>query len=76
MDLVDVFAVPTDLPPSDHRWNNASHQAAAGAGGTDHWDSFGEPWLVGLVMVYYFRWNRMKMKNLFFFFFYMKLCFL
>lgn len=71
MDLVDVFAVPTDLPPSDHRWNNASHQAAAGAGGTDHWDSFGEPW-VGLVMVYYFRWNRMKMKNLFFSF-YMKL---
>ncbi|XP_014194883.1 epsin-3 isoform X3 [Haplochromis burtoni] len=54
MDLVDVFAVPTDLPPSDHRWNNASHQAAAGAGGTDHWDSFegsrvpraDSPWMV------------------------------
>ncbi|XP_006791407.1 epsin-3 isoform X4 [Neolamprologus brichardi] len=54
MDLVDVFAVPTDLPHSDHRWNNASHQAAAGAGGTDHWDSFegsrvpraDSPWMV------------------------------
>ncbi|CAN9505638.1 unnamed protein product [Ophioblennius macclurei] len=39
MDLVDVFAVPAEQPPSDHRWNNTAHQAAAAAGGTDPWDS-------------------------------------
>ncbi|XP_069005074.1 epsin-3 isoform X1 [Embiotoca jacksoni] len=39
MDLVDVFAVPSDSRPSDQRWNNAPQQAAAGAGGTDPWDS-------------------------------------
>lgn len=42
MDLVDVFAVPTDAPPIDSRWNNAAPRAAAGAGGTDPWDSLGE----------------------------------
>ncbi|KAM6904828.1 epsin-3 [Xenentodon cancila] len=55
MDLVDVFAVPADPPPGDHRWNNASHQIAASAGGTDPWDSLEEsaqipradsPWMV------------------------------
>ncbi|XP_023131457.2 epsin-3 isoform X2 [Amphiprion ocellaris] len=55
MDLVDVFAVPTDRLPSDHGWNNAPHQAAAaGAGSTDPWDSLGStnipradsPWMV------------------------------
>ncbi|KAM9745047.1 epsin-3 isoform 1-T1 [Menidia menidia] len=41
MDLVDVFAVPSDAPPSNHRWNNAPRQAAAAAaaGGSDPWDS-------------------------------------
>lgn len=42
MDLVDVFAVPLDPPPSDQNWNNAPYQAAARAGGTDPWDSLGE----------------------------------
>ncbi|XP_042360354.1 epsin-3 isoform X2 [Plectropomus leopardus] len=41
MDLVDVFAVPADPPPSGLRWNNAPHQAAAPLGGTDPWDSLG-----------------------------------
>ncbi|XP_031168244.1 epsin-3 isoform X1 [Sander lucioperca] len=39
MDLVDVFALPLDQPPSDNRWNNATHQAAACPGSTDPWDS-------------------------------------
>ncbi|XP_014855926.1 PREDICTED: epsin-3 isoform X6 [Poecilia mexicana] len=39
MDLVDIFAVPKDAPPSDIRWDNPSHQAAAGARATDPWDS-------------------------------------
>ncbi|XP_020511053.1 epsin-3 isoform X1 [Labrus bergylta] len=39
MDLVDVFAVPSDPPPVDHQWNNNQHQAAARLGGTDPWDS-------------------------------------
>ncbi|XP_056262072.1 epsin-3 isoform X2 [Pseudoliparis swirei] len=39
MDLVDVFALPSDPPPSDHRWNNAPRQAAAHPGSTDPWDS-------------------------------------
>ncbi|TKS92046.1 Epsin-3 EPS-15-interacting protein 3 [Collichthys lucidus] len=39
MDLVDVFAVPAEQPPSNHQWNNAPHQAAARLGGTDPWDS-------------------------------------
>lgn len=43
MDLVDVFAVPSDQPPSDPRWKNAPRQAAARLGGTDPWDSLGEP---------------------------------
>ncbi|XP_041633589.1 epsin-3 isoform X2 [Cheilinus undulatus] len=38
MDLVDVFAVPSDQPPVD-RWSNAPHQAAARVGGADPWDS-------------------------------------
>lgn len=36
MDLVDVFAMPSE-PPSDRPWN-ASHP-----GDTDPWDSLGEP---------------------------------
>ncbi|XP_015254017.1 PREDICTED: epsin-3-like isoform X1 [Cyprinodon variegatus] len=50
MDLVDIFAVPADAPPSDIRWNNTSQQAAAGA--TDPWDSLDNipradsPWMV------------------------------
>uniref|UniRef100_A0A8C2ZN60 Epsin 3a n=1 Tax=Cyclopterus lumpus TaxID=8103 RepID=A0A8C2ZN60_CYCLU len=43
MDLVDVFALPSDPPPSDHGWNNAPRQAAAHPGSTDPWDSMGEP---------------------------------
>lgn len=39
MDLVDVFALPPDKPPSDHRWNATPHQAAAHPGSTDPWDS-------------------------------------
>ncbi|XP_035510766.1 epsin-3 isoform X1 [Morone saxatilis] len=39
MDLVDVFAVPSDQPASDHRWNDPPHQAAARLGGTDPWDA-------------------------------------
>ncbi|XP_063760145.1 epsin-3 isoform X2 [Eleginops maclovinus] len=39
MDLVDVFALPSAQPPSDHRWNNAPHQAAAPLGIRDPWDS-------------------------------------
>ncbi|XP_029945816.1 epsin-3 isoform X2 [Salarias fasciatus] len=55
MDLVDVFAVPTEPPPSDHRWNNTPQPAAAAAGGTDPWDSLegsgfvpraDSPWMV------------------------------
>ncbi|XP_043955775.1 epsin-3 isoform X4 [Gambusia affinis] len=52
MDLVDIFAVPKDAPPSDIRWNNTSHQAAAGARATDPWDSLDKtpradsPWMV------------------------------
>ncbi|XP_018560183.1 epsin-3 isoform X1 [Lates calcarifer] len=56
MDLVDVFAVPTDLPPpGDQRWNDAAQQAAARVGGTDPWDSLesststsrvDSPWMV------------------------------
>lgn len=42
MDLVDVFAVPFEEPPSDQRWN-AQNQAAASLGGADPWDSLGEP---------------------------------
>ncbi|XP_068433987.1 epsin-3 isoform X2 [Clinocottus analis] len=41
MDLVDVFALPSDPPPNDHRWNNAPRQAAAHPGNTDPWDSLG-----------------------------------
>ncbi|XP_017280935.1 epsin-3 isoform X2 [Kryptolebias marmoratus] len=52
MDLVDIFAVPADAPPIDNRWNNTSSRAAAGAGGTDPWDSLDNipradsPWMV------------------------------
>ncbi|XP_068574383.1 epsin-3 isoform X2 [Cebidichthys violaceus] len=41
MDLVDVFALPSDQPPSDPQWNNAPRQAAARPGSTDPWDSLG-----------------------------------
>ncbi|XP_019950064.2 epsin-3 isoform X2 [Paralichthys olivaceus] len=43
MDLVDVFAVPSDPPSTDHRRNNAAQPAAARPGGTDPWDSLGMP---------------------------------
>ncbi|XP_071778991.2 epsin-3 isoform X1 [Centroberyx gerrardi] len=39
MDLVDVFAVPSELPPSDSRWGGVQPQAAARLAGTDPWDS-------------------------------------
>ncbi|XP_054616150.1 epsin-3 isoform X1 [Dunckerocampus dactyliophorus] len=38
MDLVDVFAVPSDPPPSDHTWNKTSYQASIRTGGSDPWD--------------------------------------
>lgn len=40
MDLVDVFAVPAEVPPPEHHWGNASHQAVGGV--THPWDSIGE----------------------------------
>ncbi|XP_029996466.1 epsin-3 isoform X1 [Sphaeramia orbicularis] len=55
MDLVDVFAVPSDPPPRNHCWNSGPHQAAARVGGTDPWDSLDgssniprpdSPWMV------------------------------
>lgn len=45
MDLVDVFAVPAEQPPSDQRWI-AQNQAAAHLGATDPWDSLGETGVV------------------------------
>ncbi|XP_008327616.1 epsin-3 isoform X2 [Cynoglossus semilaevis] len=39
MDLVDVFAVPAEVPPPEHHWGNASHQAVGGV--THPWDSIG-----------------------------------
>ncbi|XP_068192560.1 epsin-3 isoform X6 [Antennarius striatus] len=39
MDLVDVFAVPSEQPPSYNDWNDGPHQAAARPRGTDPWDS-------------------------------------
>lgn len=39
MDLVDVFAVPSDPPPGNQQWNNAPHQAAACLGVAEHWDT-------------------------------------
>ncbi|KAF7659942.1 hypothetical protein LDENG_00290590 [Lucifuga dentata] len=39
MDLVDVFAVPADLPPSDHHWVDTPHHAAAQPAGGDPWDA-------------------------------------
>lgn len=41
MDLVDVFAVPAEQPPSEPRWVG-QNQAAAHLGATDPWDSLGE----------------------------------
>ncbi|KAM3863648.1 LOW QUALITY PROTEIN: epsin-3 [Diretmus argenteus] len=41
MDLVDVFAVPSEPPPSDNHWGNVQPQAAARLAGTDPWDSLG-----------------------------------
>ncbi|XP_026180846.1 radical S-adenosyl methionine domain-containing protein 1, mitochondrial isoform X2 [Mastacembelus armatus] len=55
MDLVEVFAVPSDPPPSGHRWNNASKQSAAYQRVRDPWDSLegntntsraDSPWMV------------------------------
>lgn len=42
MDLVDVFAVPSDAPPSDLNWGDVPHRAAARLGGVDPWDTLGE----------------------------------
>ncbi|XP_026234900.1 epsin-3 isoform X2 [Anabas testudineus] len=39
IDLVDVFALPSHLHPSEHHWNNTSRQAAASQQGADSWDS-------------------------------------
>ncbi|KAM4598658.1 epsin-3 isoform 2-T3 [Polymixia lowei] len=39
MDLVDVFAVPSDTPHDDNPWGDAQPQAAARLAGTDPWDS-------------------------------------
>uniref|UniRef100_A0A3Q2PJB4 Epsin 3a n=1 Tax=Fundulus heteroclitus TaxID=8078 RepID=A0A3Q2PJB4_FUNHE len=50
MDLVDIFAVPVEPPPSDIRWDSTSHRTAAGA--PDPWDSMDNvpradsPWMV------------------------------
>lgn len=41
MDLVDVFAVPAEQPPSEPQWVG-QNQAAAHLGATDPWDSLGE----------------------------------
>lgn len=41
MDLVDVFAVPAEQPPSEPGWVG-QNQAAAHLGVTDPWDSLGE----------------------------------
>ncbi|XP_076000260.1 epsin-3 isoform X2 [Genypterus blacodes] len=41
MDLVDVFAVPSEAPPSDHSWGDVPHRAAARPGGVDPWDTLG-----------------------------------
>ncbi|KAM9393728.1 epsin-3 isoform 2-T2 [Pholidichthys leucotaenia] len=56
MDLVDVFAVPSDRPPSDYRWNEAPpYPGTASAGRSDPWDSLDgsanipradSPWMV------------------------------
>ncbi|XP_034448397.1 epsin-3 isoform X2 [Hippoglossus hippoglossus] len=56
MDLVDVFAVPSDPPSTDHRWTSAAQQAAtARPAGMDPWDSQqpntsrgASPWMVPL----------------------------
>lgn len=42
MDLVDVFAVPAEQPPSDQRWIAQNQASAAHLGATDPWDSLGE----------------------------------
>lgn len=44
MDLVDVFAMPSE-PPSDRPWN-ASHP-----GDTDPWDSLGEPFQAAFIYI-------------------------
>lgn len=50
MDLVDVFAMPSE-PPSDRPWN-ASHP-----GDTDPWDSLGEPFQAAFIdMRYVLHW--------------------
>ncbi|XP_056143396.1 epsin-3 isoform X3 [Lampris incognitus] len=42
MDLVDVFAVPTDVPPRVNPWSDVQPQAAARMTSTDPWDSLGD----------------------------------
>lgn len=42
MDLVDVFAVPSDPPLRNHHWNSGPHQASAPGIVRDPWDSLGE----------------------------------
>ncbi|XP_068606148.1 epsin-3-like isoform X2 [Brachionichthys hirsutus] len=41
MDLVDVFAVPSEQPPSYDEWNDGPHGAAARLRGPVPWDSIG-----------------------------------
>ncbi|XP_051905791.1 epsin-3 isoform X3 [Hippocampus zosterae] len=38
MDLVDVFAVPKDPPPSENVWHKTPYQASARPGDTDPWN--------------------------------------
>ncbi|KAM9780307.1 epsin-3 [Neosynchiropus ocellatus] len=38
MDLVDIFAVPSEPPPSEYSWNRPPYQAS---GGSEAWDSLG-----------------------------------
>ncbi|XP_061702835.1 epsin-3 isoform X8 [Syngnathoides biaculeatus] len=38
MDLVDVFAVPKEPPPSENVWNKTPFRGSARAGATDPWD--------------------------------------
>ncbi|KAM8845157.1 epsin-3 isoform 2-T4 [Spinachia spinachia] len=44
MDLVDVFALPSDQPPSNQQWISAPQPA----GGTDRWDSLGRNKVLGV----------------------------
>ncbi|XP_037332787.2 epsin-3 isoform X2 [Pungitius pungitius] len=48
MDLVDVFALPSDQPPSNQRWIDAPQQAAAAPGSAGRWDSLGSDNVTGV----------------------------